>query len=62
MICPLYDYVRASINYRMINDSNIGRSMTLEDAIGAVEGVQSKKRILKLTSKLLLEIDRHRQL
>ena len=65
MSCPLYDHVRLVINNSLLNDPLIGRAMTLEDALGAVESVRGKQQqrtILHLTSKLLVEIDFHRHL
>ena len=40
----------------------LDREMTLEDALGAVEGGRQQRRVLQLTSKLLVDIDRHRHL
>ena len=60
MDCSLYDAVRAAINYAMSNDPKIARTMTLADALGAVEGKQQQSRILRLTGKLIVAIDRHR--
>ena len=63
--CPLYQGVRGSINSRLLQHPSFYRTMTLADALGAVEGVSGKadrRLILQQTSRLLLEIDRHRHL
>ena len=56
----LYDGARSRINWSLMHEFN--REMTLEDALGAVEGTQRRRRVLHLTSKLLLAIDRQRHL
>ena len=63
--CPLYEGVRDNINSRLLQRPSFYRTMTLADALGAVEGISSRgdrRLILQETGKLLLEIDRHRHL
>ena len=63
--CPLYEGVRGSINSRLLQHPSFCRTMTLADALGAVEGISSKadrRLILEQTSRLLLDLDRHRHL
>jgi len=63
--CPLYQGVRGSVNSRLLQHPSFYRTMTLADALGAVEGVSSKadrRLMLQQTSRLLLEVDRHRHL
>jgi hypothetical protein len=63
--CSLYESVRGSINSRLLQHPSFYRTMTLADALGAVEGISSKadrRLILEQTSRLLLDLDRHRHL
>jgi len=63
--CPLYDSARGFINAMMRQNPSLNRTMTLQDALGAVESIRSRadrRLVLRLTSKLLIAIDDQRHL